>query len=585
MNPVPPQRSAPLRAALLLFCALALAGPAALGAQPAAPPAPYDVIVEGGRIVDGTGNAWYYGDLAVRDGRIARIGAPGSLADLRADERIDASGLVVAPGFIDIQSHSRYALLHGDGRVVSKVSQGITTEIMGEGTTNAPLNPVRLRLEEVEDSVQRRRLESFSGPRAFDAWLRAMESHGASVNFGSFLGGSTLRIYARGHRAGAPRPAQVDTMRAVTRRAMEDGAFGIATALIYPPGNYATTGELVEAARAMAPYGGLYITHLRSEGDRLLEAMDEAMRIGQEGGVPVEIFHLKAAGRRNWKKAEAAVAKIDSARAAGLDVQADMYPYAGASTSLAACLPPSASEGGNLDARLRGPETRREIADEIRRGSDEWENLCELAGPEGVLLLGLREPENERWVGARLADVAEARGTDWVDAMIDLVLSEEGRIGTIYFLMSEENVRFQLRQPWMKFGTDAGGVNPRAGLGRVHPRAYGTFPRILGRYVREEGVLPLEEAVRKSTSAVATRLSIEDRGQLTPGFHADVVVFDPATVGDRATYEEPHQVSTGIRHVLVNGVPVIRDGEHTGARPGRIVRGPGYRPELSEPTP
>ena len=537
----------------------------------------YDVIIEGGRVVDGTGNPWYYGDVAIRGDRITRITPPGELASAWARERVDATDRVVAPGFIDIQSHSRYALLHGDGRVISKVTQGVTTEIMGEGTTDAPLDPRGISLDEVEDPERRAQLEAFSGPHGFDAWLRAMEAHGASVNLGSFIGGTSLRIYGRGYADGPPTAAQLDTMRAVTRRAMEDGAFGVATALVYPPGSYATTEELVEIAGAMAPYGGVYITHLRSEGDRFLEALAEALEIGRRGGVPVEIYHLKAAGTENWSKAERAVAMIDSARAAGQDVQATLYPYTAASTSLSACIPPWVSEGGRLYQNLEDPQIRRRVVGEMLAGIGEWENFCRLATPEGVLLLGLQDPQNRRWSGMRLSEVVERTGRRWPDVVIDLILSERGRISTIYFLMREEDVRLFLSQPWIKMGSDAGGLNPNAGLGLIHPRAYGTFSRLLGRYVREEGVLSLEEAVRKSTSAVATRLSIPGRGFLKEGFFADVVVFDPETVDDRATFEDPHRVSTGFDHVLVNGVFVLRDGEHTGARPGRVVRGPGSR--------
>jgi len=546
------------------------------------PPGEFDVILEGGRIVDGSGNGWFYGDVAIEGDRIARIAPPGLLDEARAGERIDVSGLVVSPGFIDIQSHSRSAFLgSGDGRVVSKVTQGITTEIMGESTTNAPLNADRIDWDAVEDPEVRARLESFSGPRGFDAWLRAMEEHGGSVNMGSFVGGTTLRIYAKGSAMGAPTSPELDTLRAVTRRAMEDGAFGFATALIYPPGNFATTEELVEMARAMAPYGGLYITHLRSEADRLLEAMDEAFRIGEEGGVPVEIYHLKAAGRRNWAKAARAIQKIDSARARGLDVQANMYPYTAGGTGLTACLPPWASANGGLYRNLEDPEARARIREEMTNPSGEWEDLCGQATPDGVLLLGLNQPENRRWVGRRLGEVADALGKPWPEVVMDLILSERQRVGTIYFLMSEENVKLQLAQPWMKFGTDAGGRDPSRAGGLVHPRAYGTFPRILGRYVRDEGVLSLEEGVRKASSAVATRLGLEGRGLLKEGFFADIAVFDPATIVDRATFTEPHRLSQGVHHVFVNGVAVVREGEHTGALPGRVLRGPGYAPEGS----
>jgi N-acyl-D-amino-acid deacylase len=562
----------------LLAAACAPASPVAAPAPAGAPTAPYDLVIEGGRVIDGSGNAWFHGDVAVSGDRIARVAPAGTLASAPARERIDARGLVVAPGFIDIQGHSREAFLRGDGRIVSKVTQGITTEILGEGWTNAPANERTLAGSgDITDPEVQRLARSFMGPRGFDTWLETMVRRGASANVGSFVGGATLRAYAKGQAAGPPTPAELDTMRAAMRRAMEDGAFGLATALIYPPGNFATTEELIEISRAMAPFGGVYITHMRSEADQLLEATDEAIRIGREGGVPVEIYHLKAAGRRNWDKTVPLIARIDSARAAGQDVQANMYPYVAGGTGLNACLPPWADEDGRLLENLRDPGMRARIRAEVLDQRTEWENLCELADPEGVLVLGLRRPENQRWVAMRLSQIAADRDQHWVDVVMDLLVSEEQRIGTIYFMMSEENVALKMRQPWMKFGTDAGGMDPDSARGGAHPRAYGTFPRILGRYVRDEGVLSLEEAVRKMSSAVAVRLNIPDRGQLQEGMYADIVVFDPETVRDRSTFEEPHQLSVGIRHVLVNGTRVVRDGEHTGAKPGRVVRGPGYR--------
>lgn len=545
------------------------------GLAPAAEP--FDLVITGGKIVDGTGSAWFYGDLAIRGGRIAAVTPRGMLRDAAAKERIDGSGLVVAPGFIDIQSHSRGAFLFGDGRVVSKVTQGITTEILGEGSTNAPLNSQMAGDLSRLPPERRAVVESFLGPHGFAAWLEAMERHGLSVNVGSFVGASTIREYVKGMSLGAASPSELDTMRALVRRAMEDGAFGVASALIYPPGNFASTDELVELAKAMAPYGGVYITHMRSEADQLLEAIDEAIEIGRRGGVPVEIYHLKAAGQRNWHKAPLAIARIDSARAAGIDVQANMYPYIAGSTGLSACLPPWASADGKLLDNLRDPQMREKIRAEVLQQTTEWENLCTLATPEGVLILGLQRPENQPYAGRRLSEIAALEGKHWLDAAIDLILSEGGGIGTVYFMMSEDNVKLQLKQPWIKFGTDASGVDPDSAQGLTHPRAYGTFTRILGKYVREEKVLTLEDAIRKMTSAVATRLSLPDRGLLRPGFYADVVVFDPQTVSDRATFEQPHQLSVGIRHVFVNGVAVVRDGKHTGAKPGRALRGPGYR--------
>lgn len=403
-----------------------------------------------------------------------------------------------------------------------------------------------------------------------------MQEHGTSANFGSFLGATTVRTYVKGMAQGAPSAAELETMRELVRNAMQDGAFGIATALIYPPGNFATTEELIELAKAMASYGGVYITHMRSEADQFLEAIDEAFRIGREAGVPVEIYHLKAAGRRNWHKAALAIAKIEAARAAGQDVGADMYPYVAGGTGLTACLPPWASADGKLFENLEDLQMRARIRAEILNQTTEWENLCTLATPEGVLLLGLEKPENKSLIGLRLAEIAARQGKDWIETAMDLILSERQRIGTIYFMMNEGNVKRQMRQPWIKFGTDAGGVDPERTAALVHPRSYGTYPRILGRYVRDEQTLPLEEAVRKMTSAVASRLSIRDRGLLREGMYADVVVFDPATIADRATFEQPHQLSGGMRYVFVNGTAVVREGQHTGAKPGRIVRGPGY---------
>jgi N-acyl-D-aspartate/D-glutamate deacylase len=568
----------PLRTSAALLAALALsacAPRATTRPTSAADSGPFDLVITNGKIVDGTGNAWFYGDVGIRGDRIVRVAPAAFLARSDAKRRIDATGLVVAPGFIDIQSHSRSDLLTGDGRVVSKVTQGITTEIMGEGETNAPSNEKTAVVGNADPEAQQL-ASRFQGPHGFDAWLQAMQAHGGSTNFGSFIGAATIRAYAKGQAQGAPTPAELDTMRTIVRNAMADGAFGVASALIYPPGNFATTEELVEIAKAMAPYGGVYITHMRSEADAFLEAIDEALRIGREGGVPVEIYHLKAAGRRNWHKAPLAIAKIDSARAAGQDIGADMYAYVAGGTSLSACLPPWASADGKLLDNLRDPATRAKIKAEVLSERTPWENLCQLSTPEGVMVVEFRKPENKKYEGMRVAEIAKAMNKDWVDVVMDLTLEEQDRLGGLYFMAAEENLALQMRQPWIKFGTDAGGSDPDSAKSLVHPRTYGNFARILGKYVRDEKVMPLEEAIRKMTSAVANRLSIRDRGLLREGMYADVVVFDPNTVADRATYQEPHQLSVGMRHVLVNGVEVVTDGKHTGAKPGRIVRGPGY---------
>ncbi len=570
-----------LRVAVMLFAALGAAA-CASGFPVSGPSAGsfrggYDVIVEGGRIVDGTGASWYYGDLAIAGDRIVRIAPAGVLSGQRARTRIDATGMIVAPGFIDIQSHSRFAVLDGDGRVVSKVTQGVTTEIMGENSTNAPVNDAIVEASgAVPGSPEETRIRRFEGPRGFDTWLRAMEDHGVSVNVGSFVGAGTIRIFGRGETMGRASTAQLHQMREAVRRAMEDGAFGLASALIYPPGGFASTDELVGLAEAMSPYGGLYITHMRSEADRVLEAMDEAIEIGERANVPVEIYHMKAAGQRNWDKEEAMIAKIDSARAAGIDVQANMYPYVAGGTGLTACFPPWVSAEGKLMENLANPDVRARIREEILADTGEWENLCVLSTPEGVMVMGVEKEGNRGLMGRRLSEIAAMTGSDWIDAAMDLVLSEEQRVGSVYFMMSEDNLRLQLQQPWMKFGTDAGGADPLTARGLVHPRSYGTYPRILGRYVRDEGVISLEDAIRKMSSAVATRLQIRDRGILKEGMFADVVVFDPEIVIDHATFEEPHQLSEGVEYVFVNGVAVVSGGEHTGAKPGRAVRGPGW---------
>jgi N-acyl-D-amino-acid deacylase len=570
-----------------LALVVVLAGCARPSTAPS-PNAPYDIVISNGRIVDGTGNAWYSGDVGIRGERIARIGGGGALANAPAKRRIDAKGLVVAPGVIDIQAHSEAELLNGDSRVVSMITQGVTTMIMGEGDTPGQMSQ-RMYDDWLKDFTAMRRtsvggdtslasvLKSFVGPQGFGVWLNTMERRGASVNIGSFIGAGGVRQYAKNMTQGPATPAELDTMRMVVRAAMRDGAFGLASALIYPPGNYASTEELIEQAKVMAPYGGLYITHMRSEGDRLLEAVDETIRIGREGGVPAEIYHLKAAGVKNWPKMRTVIAKIDSARAAGQDVTVDQYPYTAGSNNLSSCIPPWAHADGKLLDRLRDPATRVKIKAEMMSENATFESLCMAATPQGVEVVGFTEDSLMKYDGKRLPEIAQAWNKDWADALMDLTLAEKNRLGQVIFVASDSNIAMQVKLPYMKFGTDAGGYDPDSSHGATHPRAYGTYPRILGRFVRDYQWLTLEDAVRKMSGATAARLSITDRGLVREGMYADIMIFDPKTIIDRATYEKPHQISTGVIHVLVNGTPVVSDSKVTGAKPGRIVRGPGYK--------
>ena len=537
-----------------------------------------DTLIRGARVVDGTGNPWFYGDVAIVGERVAAVAPAGQLSTDDVGEIVDATGHVVCPGFIDIQSHSILPLMQ-DARCLSKITQGVTTEIMGEAWTPAPfggLIPAPMRnaifLTKLPEWEERAR-----GWTRFRDWLEAMTARGVSPNVGSFLGGGTLRQYAKGMAMGDANADERATMRRVMTEAMEDGAFGVSYALIYPPDAYVSTDEIIEVCTVVAEYGGVYITHLRSEADQFLEGMEEALEIGRRANVAVEVYHLKAAGRENWRKMSAAIQMINDARAAGLDVTADMYPYIAGGTGLSSVLPPWAAADGKLYDNLRDPEMRAKIRAEAMNPSGDWEAMGKLNGPDGIVPVGFEKPELKKYNGMRLSDIAADRGTDWLDTAIDLLVAEDQRISTIYFMMTEDNLAQQLQQPWIKISTDAGGVDPAwaAQRGPTHPRSYGTYPRVLGKYVREEKVLTLEDAVRKMTSSVADRLSLRDRGLLRAGCYADVVIFDPQTIADRATFEQPHQLSVGVRDVWVNGTRVLKETAHTGATPGQFVRGPG----------
>lgn len=557
---------------------------------PATPP-DYEVVIRGGTIYDGTGFEPTVGDLAFQGDEIAAI---GDLSEFSGGIEIDATGLAVAPGFVNMLSWATESLII-DGRSQSDIRQGVTLEVFGEGWSMGPLNDA-MKEEMVEGWVatfgsseaaaQAAGLElSASGElevpwTSLGEYLELLEAKGVSPNVASFVGATTVRIHELGYEDRPPTPEELERMRALVAQAMQEGAMGLGSSLIYAPAFYADTDELIALCRVVADYGGMYISHLRSEGNRLLESFRELREISQRAGVPAEIYHLKASGESNWAKMDELIAQVEQARADELRITADMYTYTAGSTGLDAAMPPWVQEGG-YDAwaeRLKDPEIRARVAEEMTTPTDEWENLFLAAGAEGTLLVGFRKPELRKYQGKTLAEVAMERGTDVAETAIDLVIEDGTRVQVVYFLMSEENVRKQIALPWVSFASDAGSLATEGIFleTSTHPRAYGNFARVLGRYVRDEGVIPLEEAIRKLTSLPAGNLNITDRGLLRQGLHADVVVFDPATIADHATFENPHQYSTGIIHVFVNGIQVLQDGEHTGATPGRVVRGPGW---------
>ncbi|MDJ0653121.1 MAG: D-aminoacylase [Xanthomonadales bacterium] len=538
--------------------------------------ASYDVIIRGGTVYDGTGFPGIVTDVAVSDDRIAAI---GDLGDAEAVLVVDASGLAIAPGFINMLSWAVGSLIQ-DGRGLSDIKQGVTLEVFGEGWSMGPLP---------EGDQGKALLQDAMGEDAppvewqtLGEYLEYLEQKGVSPNVASFVGATTLRIHEIGFDDRPPSAEELERMKALTRQAMEEGAMGLGSSLIYPPAFFASTEELIELASVVGEYGGRYISHMRSEGNRIEDSVAELIRIAREGGVGAEIYHLKMAGQQNWGKLPAITRMIEDARAEGLDITTDMYTYVAGGTSLTACFPPWASEGGaeELLKRLRQPDSRARIVAAMGENADDWENLYYGAGPGGVLLSSVANDDLRDLMGRTIADVASERGTDPAQTVVDLVLEAEGEIGAIYFLMSEDNVKRQIRLPWMSFGSDAAAMAPEGRfLERgTHPRAYGNFARLLGKYVREEKVISLQEAVHRLTLLPATNLKIPDRGRLAPGFYADIAIFDPAVVRDRATFKQPHQLAEGMVHVFVNGQQVLRDGEHTGALPGRVVRGPGYRP-------
>ncbi|MEJ2539481.1 MAG: D-aminoacylase [Gemmatimonadota bacterium] len=555
------------------LCAHALAFLALLSLGCSAPGPRADVVLRGGTIYDGTGGEPTVGDVAIRGDSILAVGDVG---DLQGETEVDVGGLAVAPGFINMLSWATETLLE-DPRGLSDLMQGVTLEVFGEGSSMGPLN----------DAMKAEMLES-QGDLTFDVewttlgeYLEHLERRGVSPNVASFVGATTVRVHELGYENRPPDAQELARMQRLVRDAMEEGALGVGSSLIYAPAFNAGTDELVALMQAAAEYDGMYISHMRSEGNRLLEAVDELIHIARESGAPAEIYHLKAAGASNWPKLDQVIERVEAARAQGLRITADMYTYTAGATGLDAAMPPWVQEGG-YEAwadRLRDPAIRARVIQEMRTPTDAWENLMLLAGdPSRVVLVGFKADSLKPLTGLSLAEVAERRGMSPEETAIDLVIKDGSRVGTVYFLMSEENVRRQIRLPWMAFDSDAGAPAPEGVFLRSnpHPRAYGNFSRLLGRYVRDEGLISLQEAIHKLTGFPAGNLGIRRRGTLAPGQFADVVVFDPTTIVDRATFEEPHQLAEGMEHVFVNGVQVIRDGVHTGATPGRVVRGPGW---------
>ena len=543
------------------------------GSVPSYQPPAYDVLIAGGLVFDGTGTPGRRVSIGLRGDRIAGI---GNLPDARARTVIDASNLAVAPGFINMLSWSTESLLV-DGRSQGEIRQGVTTQIFGEGSSMGPLN----------DEMKKRMLESMGDLKYEITWttlsqyLRDLERRGVSQNVASFLGATTVREYVIGLEDKKPTPEQLDAMRSLVEREMKAGALGIGSSLIYAPAFYATTEELIELCKVAAKFGGKYISHIRSEGNRLEEAVAELIRISREAGIPAEIYHLKAAGESNWRKLDRVLATIAEARKKGLRITADMYTYTAGATGLDAAMPPWVLDGGYDAAyqRLSDPEMRKKIAHAIRTPSPEWENLYLAAGsPERVLLVEFKSDALKPLTGKTLAEAAKARGEDPVETIMNLVLEDRSRVGTVYFMMSEDNLRKQIKLPWVAFGSDAASMAPELPFTRssAHPRAYGNFARLLGRYVRDEKLIPLTEAIRRLSGFPASNLELDRRGFLKEGMFADVVVFDPRTIADTATFETPHQYAVGMKHVFVNGVQVLKDGEHTGATPGRALWGPGH---------
>lgn len=536
----------------------------------------FDVVVRGGTVYDGSGKPGQVADVGINADTIAFI---GDLSAATGKKEVDANGMAVAPGFINMMSHAEVTLLM-DSRSQSDIRQGITLEVLGE----ASMGPLSDRMKkDAQDQMKRNPDWKYDIDwTSLGEYFQSLERRGISPNVASFVGANTIRTHVLGYENRAPKPEEIERMKALVKQAMEEGAMGTTTALIYAPDNYATTEELIELSKVAAAYGGMYISHMRSEGNNIFAAVDETIRIAREAGLPAEIYHLKMAGKDNWWKLDSVIAKIDRANKAGLKITADMYNYTAGATGLDATMPPWVQEGGINEwiKRLKNPTIRKKVLQEMRTPTDKWENLLMNAGdPDRVLLLGFTNDSLKRFTGKTLGEVAKIHGKSPEETAMDLVIADSTRVETGYFLMTEDNIKRQIALPYVSFGSDAGAPSAEGMFLKYkdHPRAFGNFARLLGKYVRDEKVIPLEEAIRKLTSLPASNLKIQKRGSLASGNFADVVVFDPAKIQDHATFEVPHQYATGVLHVLVNGTLVVENGEHTGAKPGRIIRGPGYK--------
>lgn len=534
----------------------------------------YDIIIRNGVVYDGSNSPPKYVDVGIINDTIAAI---GDLKNKSASQIIDAKGMVVSPGFINMLSWATESLIH-DPRSMSDIKQGVTLEVFGEGWSMGPLNE-----QMKKDELATQGDIKFDIPwNSLGEYLDHLETKGVTPNVASFVGATTLRIYTIGYDNRPPTSEELDSMKLLAKQAMEEGALGIGSSLIYAPAFYATTDELVELCKVASSYGGMYISHIRSEGNKFLESVEELINISKRANLPAEIYHLKAAGKSNWNKMDKALKRISDARKEGLNITTDMYTYPAGATGLDASMPPWVQEGGYKKwvERLKNPEIRNKVINEMKSPADQWENLYFSAGsPDNILLIGFRQDSLKYLTGKTLSEVSRIRNLSPEETAISLVIDDGSRVGTVYFLMSEENIKKQIKFPWMSFGSDAGSLAPEGDFlkSSSHPRAYGNFSRLLGKYVRDEKVITLHEAIYKLTSLPASNLKIKKRGLLKPGYFADVVIFDPKKIQDHATFENPHQLSTGVEHVFVNGTQVLNNGNHTGKFPGRVVRGPGWK--------